>query len=110
MPAQLTRMSQRPNLLLDLGRQRRDRVLRGHVAFAGERLAAGLLDQLHGLVAGAMSAMTMCTPSSASRLRERLPDAVRRAGDDGDLVLVAFGHVLPPARSRRAPGTPSPAG
>jgi hypothetical protein len=63
---------------------------------AGQRLAAGLLDELDGLIARRDIGDNDVHAVFRQALGERLPDAVRCAGDDGNLVLVAFGHCVFP--------------
>ena len=79
-----------------------DRWLRRHVASDGKRLAAGGFHQLHGLVAIDDVHHRDVHAVLGQPFREGLPDAVRRAGDDRDFVLVAFGHFTPVSASFRA--------
>jgi len=86
--------------LLHIGRHGRDGGFRRDVATAGQRLAAGLLDELYGLVRRGDVNDRDVHAILSEPFRERLPDAVRRAGDDGDFVLVDLSHVSFPFLSR----------
>ena len=77
----------------DLGRKRFDRILRGDVAGAGERLPAGLLDHPCGIAArrdvgndnvGAVLGKPLC---------EGLSDAVRPTRNNRDLAVMGFGRA-----------------
>ena len=79
--------------LLHLVRERRNGLLRSHVAAAGQRLTAGLLDQRHGFVARLDVGDDDVDAVLGETLGERLTDPFAGAGDDGDFVLVAFCHL-----------------
>jgi hypothetical protein len=98
MPAQLIRMSHRPSAegLLYVDGHRCDRVRRGHVTLAGQRPAPGQLDQFYGVRARRDVGNGDVHAVLGETFRECLADAFRSAGDDGDFVLVAFGHVFTP--------------
>ena len=70
-------------------------MLRRHVAIDRDRLAAGGFHQLHGLRAVADIDDRDVHAVFGQPFGEGLPDAAGAAGDDGDFVLVTFGHVSP---------------
>ena len=89
-------MSQRPNFFLYVGSHRGDRLGRGHVALAGQRLTPGRFDHLRGVFARRDIGDRDMHAVLGQTFGKSLADAFRSAGDNGDLVLVAFGHAMPP--------------
>jgi hypothetical protein len=78
----------------DVARKRLDRLHRGHVACAGERLPAGLLNHAHSVAARSDIGNHNMGSVLSEPLRERLPDTVRPARDDRDFIVVGFGHAV----------------
>ena len=78
---------------VDLTCKRPDRVLRGHVAFAGKRVAGRLLLHLHRISPRSDIGDDNVRAVLRKPLRKRLPDAVRPARDNRNFVVVGFGHA-----------------
>jgi hypothetical protein len=77
----------------DLIRKCLDRDLRGHITFAGKRVAASLLDHLHRIARRSDIGDDNVRPVLRKPLRTRLSDAVRSARDNCNFVVVGFGHA-----------------
>jgi hypothetical protein len=69
-----------------------------------QRLATGSFHQLHGRGAVGDVDHRNVHAVLGQSFREGLPDAVRRAGDDGDFVFVTLGHFDSPCFFLSSPG------
>ena len=72
-----------------------DRGFVGDVAFDGDGVAPGGLHHFYRFAAVAEISDRDMHAVFRQSLGKRLPDAAAGAGDDGDFVLVTFGHCLP---------------